>query len=73
MAKKEPSKVWLWWFQATDNLLGLEDELDVVDRQIKLEKEQNIRGEDVYKLMLRKKILLQSKIRLLKERNVANG
>jgi hypothetical protein len=73
MAKKEPSKVWLWWFQASDNILGLKDEIEVINRQIEAEKEHHIRGEDVYKLMIRKKILLQSKIRLLEERNVANG
>jgi hypothetical protein len=73
MARKEPSNVWLWWFQATDNLEGLKDELGVMNRQIEAEKEHHIRGEDIYKLMIRKKILLQSKIRLLEERNVANG
>jgi hypothetical protein len=73
MARKEPARVWLWWFQSTDNITGLKNELDGINALIKLEKKHPVRGEDIYKLMLRKKILLQSKIKLLEERNVANG
>lgn len=73
MARKEPAKVWLWWFQSTDYIKGLKDEVEILNKQIEAEKKHSVRGKDVYKLMIRKKILLQSKIKLLEERNVANG
>lgn len=67
MEKKEFSNVWLHWFKGTKSINGMRQEIEGLDRLIWMEKSYPYKGEDTYKMMIRKKILLQAKIRLLEE------
>lgn len=67
------SRVWLYWFHSTKNINGMRHEIEGLDRLIEMEKEYPYKGEDIYKMMITKKIILQSKIRMLEEGSVING
>lgn len=67
------SNIWLSWFNDTKNILGMEREIEALDRLIEMEKEYPYKGKSVYKMMITKKILLQSKIRRIGEGSVING
>lgn len=65
------SNIWLSWFKKTNDLERLKIELNGVCRLMDMENKQKFRGEKNYKLMIRKKIMLQAKIKLLE--GIANG
>lgn len=74
MDAKGMSNAWLYWFNSTSNINGMKHEIELIDKLIEMEKQYPYKGEQTYKTMIRKKILLQSKIKLLEEKgSVVNG
>lgn len=65
------SNVWLWWFKKNDDVQSMKNEIKILDDQLETEKQFPFKGDKFVKLTIRKKIMLQAKIRLLE--GVANG
>jgi hypothetical protein len=61
----EIAKFWLTWFHYVKNVQALKGEIETLNRQIEMERQYPYKGEKALKVMIRKKILLQSKIRML--------
>jgi hypothetical protein len=65
MNKIAISEAWRFWFFRERTLKGFADELEALERLIKLEKELPYKGEGWLRESIKKKIILQLKIKSL--------
>jgi hypothetical protein len=69
--ENEIPKFWITWLHYVSTIYTLKKEIDDLNRSIELERTYPYRGEKALKVMIRKKILVQSKIRMLEEKEGA--
>ena len=72
MSKIPIDEYWTFWYFRERNIKGFIDELEALERVIQMEKEEPYKGERWMKEAVKKKIILQLKIKSL-ESGVANG
>jgi hypothetical protein len=72
MSKIPINEAWKFWYSNERHKKGFIDELEALERLIQMEKEEPYKGERWMKEAVKKKIILQLKIKSL-EGDVANG
>jgi hypothetical protein len=72
MSKIPIDEYWTFWYFRELNIKGFIDELEALERLIQMEKEEPYKGERWLREAVKKKIILQLKIKSL-ESGVENG
>lgn len=70
MGKIEIAETWLEWLQRPKHINSYRHELEGIDRLIEMENSYPYKGDIMLKYMIKKKIILQCKIKLLEESGV---